>query len=184
MPRVSTIKRRSRDNYIRPRLSCKATNDDHDSQNSATRRDVLIGLGGLYGAANFQESLAFAAPIKDPDTAKCGKADSAGSGNCCPPTAKRVLNFSPPSANDLLRVRPAAHLVDDAYIAKYSKAVELMKALPADDPRNFTQQANVHCAYCDGVSGFRTPSPQLMALLPLAQILSLLQREDPGEAYR
>ncbi|CAI0468586.1 unnamed protein product [Linum tenue] len=25
-----------------------------------------------------------------------------------------------------------------------------MKALPADDPRNFMQQANVHCAYCDG----------------------------------
>ncbi|CDP22269.1 unnamed protein product [Coffea canephora] len=25
-----------------------------------------------------------------------------------------------------------------------------MKALPADDPRNFTQQANVHCAYCNG----------------------------------
>ncbi|CAA7404100.1 unnamed protein product [Spirodela intermedia] len=25
-----------------------------------------------------------------------------------------------------------------------------MKALPADDPRSFAQQANVHCAYCDG----------------------------------
>lgn len=49
-----------------------------------------------------------------------------------------------------MRVRPAAHLADDAYIAKYSKAIELMKALPADDPRSFMNQANVHCAYCDG----------------------------------
>ncbi|KAE9591752.1 putative catechol oxidase [Lupinus albus] len=35
------------------------------------------------------------------------------------------------------------------YIAKYKKAVALMKALPSDDPRSFYQQANVHCAYCD-----------------------------------
>ncbi|XP_059623036.1 polyphenol oxidase, chloroplastic-like [Cornus florida] len=49
-----------------------------------------------------------------------------------------------------MRVRPAAHLADKEYIAKYTKAIELMKALPADDPRNFIQQANVHCAYCDG----------------------------------
>uniref|UniRef100_A0A6V7QVM9 Tyrosinase copper-binding domain-containing protein n=1 Tax=Ananas comosus var. bracteatus TaxID=296719 RepID=A0A6V7QVM9_ANACO len=31
----------------------------------------------------------------------------------------------------------------------YKKAVELMKALPDDDPRSFKQQANVHCAYCN-----------------------------------
>ncbi|PPD74948.1 hypothetical protein GOBAR_DD28123 [Gossypium barbadense] len=28
--------------------------------------------------------------------------------------------------------------------------MELMKALPDDDPRSFKQQANVHCAYCNG----------------------------------
>ncbi|MFX6532753.1 tyrosinase family protein [Acinetobacter baumannii] len=49
-----------------------------------------------------------------------------------------------------MRVRRAAHLVDDAYIAKFKKAVELMRALPEDDPRSFKQQANVHCAYCAG----------------------------------
>lgn len=49
-----------------------------------------------------------------------------------------------------MRTRQAAHLVDKNYIAKYKEAISLMKALPADDPRNFTQQANVHCAYCDG----------------------------------
>lgn len=49
-----------------------------------------------------------------------------------------------------MRVRPAAHLADEAYIAKFNKAVELMRALPEDDPRSFKQQASVHCAYCDG----------------------------------
>ncbi|KAI4299348.1 hypothetical protein L6164_032816 [Bauhinia variegata] len=49
-----------------------------------------------------------------------------------------------------MSTRPAAHLVSSEYLAKYQKATELMKALPADDPRNFTQQANVHCAYCNG----------------------------------
>ncbi|KAF2303386.1 hypothetical protein GH714_017733 [Hevea brasiliensis] len=70
--------------------------------------------------------------------------------NCCPPTSTKILDFKLPSSKLPLRIRPAAHLVDDAYIAKYSKAVELMKALPEDDPRSFMQQAKVHCAYCDG----------------------------------
>jgi polyphenol oxidase len=48
-----------------------------------------------------------------------------------------------------MRVRPAAHLVDDAYIAKYQKAVELMKALPETDGRSFVAQYRLHCAYCN-----------------------------------
>ncbi|CAO2178091.1 unnamed protein product [Urochloa humidicola] len=35
-------------------------------------------------------------------------------------------------------------------MAKYARAVALMKALPRSDPRSFYQQANVHCAYCTG----------------------------------
>ncbi|KAG8377224.1 hypothetical protein BUALT_Bualt08G0006100 [Buddleja alternifolia] len=49
-----------------------------------------------------------------------------------------------------MRVRPTAHLADKAYIAKFNKAMEIMRSLPEDDPRSFKQQANVHCAYCDG----------------------------------
>ena len=49
-----------------------------------------------------------------------------------------------------MRIRPAAHLVDKAYVAKYAKAISLMKSLPDDDPRSFKSQADVHCAYCDG----------------------------------
>ncbi|KAJ7946952.1 Polyphenol oxidase [Quillaja saponaria] len=77
--------------------------------------------------------------------------------NCCPPklgSKSNVIDFKlpwPSSSTTGLRIRRAAHLLDDAHIAKYRKAVELMKALPDDDPRNFKQQANVHCAYCYGM---------------------------------
>jgi polyphenol oxidase len=51
-----------------------------------------------------------------------------------------------------LRTRLAAQNVakDPVYLAKYKKAIELMRALPDDDPRSFAQQAMVHCSYCDG----------------------------------
>ncbi|EEF43227.1 Polyphenol oxidase, chloroplast precursor, putative [Ricinus communis] len=140
-------------NYVNPHLiSCKATANDHD-QNPTTRRDILIVLGGLYVAITLGDPLAFAKPVSAPDLTKCGKADlpsSAKPTNCCPPPSTKILDFKLPSSNSPLRIRPAAHVVDDAYLAKYSKAIELMKALPDDDPRSFMQQANVHCAYCDG----------------------------------
>nr|GLL34629.1 Polyphenol oxidase II, chloroplastic [Ipomoea trifida] len=49
-----------------------------------------------------------------------------------------------------MKIRPAIHRMDKEYIAKFEKAIRLMKELPADDPRNFYQQALVHCAYCNG----------------------------------
>ncbi|KAF2303370.1 hypothetical protein GH714_017514 [Hevea brasiliensis] len=146
-----SITKKPNHRYVARVISCKATNDDH--QNSTTRRDVLIGLGGFYGATTIGDPFAFAKPISAPYLTKCGKADlpaSAKPTNCCPPPSTKILDFKLPSPNSPLRIRPAAHLVDDAYIAKYSKAIELMKALPDDDPRSFKQQANVHCAYCDG----------------------------------
>ncbi|XP_021660870.2 polyphenol oxidase, chloroplastic-like [Hevea brasiliensis] len=122
--------------------------------NPTTRRDFLIGLGGFYCATILGEPFAFAKPISTPDLTKCGEVDMPIGAkppiNCCPPTSTKILDFKLPSSKFPLRIRPAAHLVDDAYIAKYSKAVELMKALPEDDPRSFMQQAKVHCAYCDG----------------------------------
>ncbi|KAI3845515.1 hypothetical protein MKW92_033151 [Papaver armeniacum] len=72
--------------------------------------------------------------------------------NCCPPkpeSEEAVIDFElpPPSA---LRVRRPAHLVDDEYIAKYKKAVAIMKSLPNTDPRSFQRQANMHRLYCTG----------------------------------
>ncbi|KAH9307697.1 hypothetical protein KI387_035608 [Taxus chinensis] len=49
-----------------------------------------------------------------------------------------------------MRTRVSAHRVDNEYIDKYHLAVQLMKSLPDDDPRNFFQQASIHCAYCNG----------------------------------
>ncbi|OWM77502.1 polyphenol oxidase, chloroplastic-like [Punica granatum] len=143
-----------------PRVSCKATNNNDSSEEQSSlgkfdRRNVLIGLGGLYGVAGLgHDQLAFGAPISAPDLTECGKADlpaGAKATNCCPPSSTKIVDFKlPPPSNAPLRVRPAAHLADKDYKAKYAKAIELMKALPADDPRSFMQQANVHCAYCDG----------------------------------
>lgn len=132
-------------------VSCKARNDDH--QNPSTRRDVLIGLGGLYGATNLSDPFAYAKPIQPPDIADCSvinEPDPENPTNCCPPLTRKIIDFKLPSQNEPLRIRRPAHLVDDNYIAKYNRAIALMKQLPEDDPRNFTQQANVHCAYCDG----------------------------------
>lgn len=140
-----------------PRVSCQAKNsngEDKQSLGMYDRRNVLIGLGGLYGAAGLvTDPFALAAPISAPDLAKCGKADlpaGAKATNCCPPPSSKILDFKLPPPSNALRVRPAAHLATKDYLAKFEKAINLMKALPDDDPRSFTQQANVHCAYCDG----------------------------------
>ncbi|KAG6641172.1 polyphenol oxidase, chloroplastic-like [Carya illinoinensis] len=146
---------------ITTRVACRATNGDQHNINNGQnpqgkfdRRDVLLGLGGMYGAANLRnDPFALADPISAPELTKCSEADlpeGALPVNCCPPASKKIKDFVLPTQNSPLRVRPAAHLVNKDYIAKYNKAIELMKALPADDPRSFTQQANVHCAYCDG----------------------------------
>ncbi|XP_010242012.1 PREDICTED: polyphenol oxidase, chloroplastic-like [Nelumbo nucifera] len=165
-PQVSTVgKRRQR---MVGKVSCgarggeqKPTQGDASSSGNGEgslgrmdRRNVLISLGGLYGATGLgADRLAFGAPIMAPDLTKCGAADlptSAKPTNCCPPTSSKVVDFKLPPQNEDMRVRQAAHLVDDEYVAKYQDAIARMKALPTDDPRNFTQQANVHCAYCDG----------------------------------
>ncbi|CAI9279705.1 unnamed protein product [Lactuca saligna] len=140
-------------------VSCKGAQDDddhhHENSGKFDRRNILLGLGGLYGAATTfgSNSLAYAAPIMAPDLTKCGPADlpqGAVPTNCCPPYTTKILDFKLPPPSNTFRVRPAAHLANKDYIAKFNKAIELMKALPDDDPRSFKQQAAVHCAYCDG----------------------------------
>ncbi|KAJ6423486.1 hypothetical protein OIU84_024444 [Salix udensis] len=126
---------------------------DDDEQNPATRRDLLVGLGGFCGATSLSDSFAFAKPIAPPDLTQCEAVDlpsESQPSNCCPPTSTKIKNFKFPPASSPMRMRRAAHLVDTAYVAKYAKAIALMKSLPDDDPRSFKNQANVHCAYCDG----------------------------------
>ncbi|WJZ83677.1 hypothetical protein VitviT2T_003338 [Vitis vinifera] len=72
---------------------------------------------------------------------------------CCPPkpeSEEPFIDFQFPDPSSPLRLRRAAHLVDDDYIAKYRNAVSIMKSLPYDDPRSFLSQANLHCIYCTG----------------------------------
>ncbi|KAH1103156.1 hypothetical protein AAZX31_13G225400 [Glycine max] len=156
----STKNRKPKRHHI-PRTTC-SENQNNPTPNPSEgelshivghRRNVLLGLGGLCGAVTLNNNpFAFAAPISPPDLNTCGPPDTpagANPTNCCPPSSK-IIDFKFPPSNQPLRVRPAAHLVNDEYLAKYKKALDLMKKLPSDDPRNFTQQANVHCAYCDG----------------------------------
>ncbi|KAJ6314313.1 hypothetical protein OIU78_017893 [Salix suchowensis] len=136
-----------------PIVSCKSGKKDDDEQNPATRRDLLVGLGGLCGATSLSDPFALAKPIAPPDLTQCEAVDlpsESHPSNCCPPTSTKIKNFKFPPASSPMRMRRAAHLVDSAYVAKYAKAIALMKSLPDDDPRSFKNQANVHCAYCDG----------------------------------
>ncbi|XVF25845.1 hypothetical protein REPUB_Repub13aG0249000 [Reevesia pubescens] len=153
-----SIYRKKKHNYFVPNkvVSCKATNGNQNngesSLNRFDRRDVLIGLGGLYGATNLaNDPFALASPIQAPDLSLCGDATIRGTETvaCCPPQSTKIIDFKPPQFSRM-RYRPAAHLCDPIYLAKFTRAMELMKALPDDDPRSFKQQANVHCAYCNG----------------------------------
>ncbi|CAJ2663541.1 unnamed protein product [Trifolium pratense] len=146
-------------------IACTSNDTNQNSpkeqeQKSSPRRNVLIGLGGLYGATTFtnNNSLAFGAPVPIPDLTSCvvppiELPDDMKIINpplsCCPPFSSDIIDFKFPTFKKL-RVRPAAQLVNDDYFAKYNKALELMRALPNDDPRSFYQQANIHCAYCVG----------------------------------
>ncbi|XP_059437104.1 polyphenol oxidase, chloroplastic-like [Corylus avellana] len=172
-PQIS--KARKRNHYPVPRVACKATKGDQNLSSGSKdgqapphprgkfdRRDVLIGLGGLYGTASlYNDPVALASPVST-DITKCGLANvedphdcrpqsPPSKIDCCPPIplSTEIKDFKLPST-DPMRVRRAAHLVDQDYIAKFNEAIKRMKALPPDDPCNFEQQANVHCAYCDG----------------------------------
>ncbi|KAJ1434766.1 putative domain, di-copper centre [Sesbania bispinosa] len=119
------------------------------------RRNILLGLGGLYGAAAAtlsNDTMSLAAPISPPELTKCGPPDLPSGAkpiNCCPPVSSKIIDFKLP-VNPKMKVRRAAHLIDATHLKNYEEALRRMKALPSDDPRSFTQQANIHCAYCDG----------------------------------
>uniref|UniRef100_A0ACD5W531 Uncharacterized protein n=1 Tax=Avena sativa TaxID=4498 RepID=A0ACD5W531_AVESA len=80
---------------------------------------------------------------------------------CCPPmSASEPINFTLPDPAEPLRVRRPVHAVGAEHMAKYERAIALMKALPPSDPRSFYQQANIHCAYCTG-SYHQNGNPEL-----------------------
>ncbi|KHN46328.1 Polyphenol oxidase A1, chloroplastic [Glycine soja] len=124
------------------------------------RRDVLLGIGGLYGASalsNTNPLAMAAAPILEPDLEHCCITDDVPPKGvieaqvyCCPPrSSSPPIDFKLPKGTPL-RVRPPAQFVTDEYLEKYKLALKRMRELPSDDPRSFKQQADIHCAYCDG----------------------------------
>ncbi|XP_021726627.1 polyphenol oxidase, chloroplastic-like [Chenopodium quinoa] len=156
-----TTYRWSQTRRVTPKILCNtSTNDDqhtpqknHAETKKLDRRNMLLGLGGLYGAATSLSGgyVTLAAPTA-PDVSQCGPSilDNGKILNCCPPKPSQAMDFKLPIVSPYdLRTRPAAHLVDGKYLEKYSKALALMKALPDSDPRSFKQQANIHCAYCN-----------------------------------
>ncbi|XP_060207934.1 catechol oxidase B, chloroplastic-like [Lycium barbarum] len=142
------------------KVSCNANNSGEHEKNleGVDRRNVLLGLGGLYGAANLAP-LATASPIPPPDLNSCGTATITDGPpvpySCCPPKPEdldSVPYYKFPSVTKL-RIRQPAHAVDEEYIAKYQLAISRMRELDKLDPFDpigFKQQANVHCAYCNG----------------------------------
>ncbi|CAA0816375.1 Unknown protein [Striga hermonthica] len=137
------------------RISCSSDKTpDNNIVGGIDRRNVLLGLGGLYGATTLSPQPASANPVQAPELDKCGVATNLNTGkqldiNCCPPTSDRIIDYRlPPVFN--MKVRPSAHRVSPEYVFKYNMALDRMRRLPADDPRSFMQQANIHCAYCNG----------------------------------
>ncbi|XP_071727143.1 polyphenol oxidase, chloroplastic-like [Rutidosis leptorrhynchoides] len=187
--------------HNRFKVSCNAntaTDDDNKQKasqsleinqqnNNVDRRNVLVGLGGLYGAANLSSiPSAFAVPIQAPDNISLCVNAHAGIGNmtdavkgvaCCPPvpasdpvTGDAIAPplYQLPPRPTTLRTRPTAQAAanDPVYLAKFMKAVKLMKALPDDDPRSWNNQGKIHCAYCNAgytqeKSGFDTVNMQV-----------------------
>nr|GLL44059.1 catechol oxidase B, chloroplastic-like [Ipomoea trifida] len=155
------------------KIRCAASSEGRENPDSLSeakldRRNVLLGLGGLYGAYNLaggSNPFALADPIPAPDISKCGTAIISNSTDevpysCCPPFDGTFVDYKIPTFSTL-NCRPAAHAVDEDYLNKYKTAIQKMKELPADDPRNFYQQANVHCAYCNGAYQLNDKSYQI-----------------------
>ncbi|KAK6934287.1 Polyphenol oxidase, central domain [Dillenia turbinata] len=145
-------------------VSCELKDEEN---HVIDRRNVLLGLGGLYGAAatlGGQNKKAIGAPVHAPELSKCHLAEDSVTGErvfCCLPYNERdIVEFVPPPPYEPMRVRRPAHKLDPEYVAKFEEAVARMKALPPNDPWNFMQQATIHCAYCNGAYdqvGFHPP---------------------------
>ncbi|KAL2496611.1 Polyphenol oxidase F [Forsythia ovata] len=139
-------------------VSCDAKKNVETSQGKIDRRNMLLGLGGMYSAANLVSNpSAYADPVQAPDFTKCGDAHDVATGalldaKCCPPLPDKIIDYEIPKFQ-LFRLRPAAHRASKEQVAKYEKAIQAMRDLDTSDPqdpRGFMQQANIHCAYCNG----------------------------------
>ncbi|KAL8197955.1 hypothetical protein R6Q57_030039 [Mikania cordata] len=146
------------------KVTCNISPSDHDHNNlilpSIDRRNLLVGLGGLYTTTNLTSfPAALADPITTPDiTSSCKEADSGikdlekavRTRQCCPPNIKKTIKPFVFPNEKTVRVRWPAHNGSTEQVQKYKKAIQAMRDLPDDHPHSFIQQAKIHCAYCNG----------------------------------
>ncbi|KAK9048195.1 hypothetical protein SSX86_032842 [Deinandra increscens subsp. villosa] len=143
------------------KVSCNASSPDDQKDPKLTllenvdRRNMLLGLGGLYGAANLTNiGSALAYPITAPDdVSHCVNVNVRNPVRgvaCCPPASATAPKPYHLPQFSKLRIRPAAHRLTPDYVSNYKAAIAAMKALPDGHPHSWTQQAKVHCAYCNG----------------------------------
>ncbi|KAK9155139.1 hypothetical protein Sjap_002619 [Stephania japonica] len=153
------------------RISCNHKHDNATYVDNVNRRNVLLSLGGLYGATTTTTAPGLSAaqttatdhpggPVQPPDLTKCHLATDAALQNqvyCCPPysveTTTQIYDFKLPDPSEPMRTRRPAHDYGQQNLEKYKAALTAMKGLPLDHPWNFFQQAQIHCAYCQGAYG-------------------------------
>ncbi|KAK9131700.1 hypothetical protein Scep_011228 [Stephania cephalantha] len=144
-------------------VSCeqKQVNNNGSSHQGIDRRNVLLGLGGLYGAATTtmaggKVANAEGGPVQPPDVSMCILATDSQAGdepvNCCPPnySTTNIIDFQLPSSYEPLNQRKPANKLSPREIERYKAAIAKMKQLDPKDPWNFMQQATIHCTFCNG----------------------------------
>nr|AVN99042.1 chloroplast polyphenol oxidase [Hymenophyllum caudiculatum] len=131
--------------------SSSASPPPPDHLSHLDRRHLLLASTLGFAGLPLLDPAALAAPVTPPDLRQCSTPIDPGNGaasvDCCLPVATASTYTLP--ANLPLRVRRPAHLVSSEYKAKYIKAYKLLRELPDDDPRQYTQQVKLHCALCD-----------------------------------
>lgn len=119
---------------------------------------LLSAVGTIEGAPILGPDLDSCAPIIPP-----GKT-AADSVSCCLEECRATVDFEyPDPETQPMRIRKGIHKVDDEFWAKYTRALNLMKALPDHDPRSFHAQSNIHCIYGAGAAyqQFNSSPPQI-----------------------
>ncbi|MFS7984087.1 putative catechol oxidase [Helianthus anomalus] len=151
------------------RVSCNNAQDEQNDNKiilpesqklvlpNVDRRNLLVGLGGLYTAANLPAALA--APITSPDITSICKDANSGIGDivgavrtrkCCPPSLGKTIKPFVFPTETTVRKRWPAHAGTKKQVDDYRRAIQAMRDLPDDHPHSFVSQAKIHCAYCNG----------------------------------
>ncbi|KAK9131702.1 hypothetical protein Scep_011230 [Stephania cephalantha] len=112
-------------------ISCeqKQVNNDGSSHQGIDRRNVLLGLGGLYGAATTMAggkvANAEGGPVQPPDILMCILATDSQADdepvNCCPPnySTTNIIDFELPSSYEPVNQRKPAHKLSPREIERY-----------------------------------------------------------------